>query len=617
MSRHALISRCYNHFIQYAFIKYTWTILRRLIPKSLRLLLLGHQSTAVFPGGEHAPQITTFSHASTSDFHHSESVVSPPDLVEWEKLSKPGAQHDRALRQSKSQSTLPCEPLIFSIIFPVYKLPFDILLQAIQSILKQDYTHWQLCLVWGDASNEAGWAKLNTLYSHDPRFNLQRPEMNLGISGNSNLALQAATGEYSVLLDHDDVLAHDALSIIYETIEINPDVDFLYSDKDLLHPATSLRFNPFLKPGLSPEMMYSANYLTHLNVIRTRVLREIGGWDTDLDGAQDWDIFLKILEVTSNIIHVPAILYHWRVHPDSTSSGLQAKPYAAQAQLQALRNHFARNKKHATVTHYNGAFHIAWPPSDKYTDIIVFNAVEKTSVSRLISVIRHTTHANKIRMFIGKSNYSLLSDQSVHFDNPITLTHLGAATDSWQNMLAAYYCQETSEGYVLLVDGSALSWSTNIVRELTGWLENEAKICWTSGISMSTDHRVIEAGRCVGLDYQSAPLFSGVPKDNFGIFGGAGWYRNARGCSPFAFAARTSELKSAFFASEHISQRFRFSAICSFLAASDGRGLINPFAEVIFTNLPHDTFMNDARFYESDPYVNPAFIQIVPFRIML
>jgi len=600
MNRSTLFVRWHHYLIKYVFFRHAWVVLRRVIPKPLRLLLLGRPSSS-------AP----------IDSYNFASVVPAPNLVDWERLRKQTTHYGRPLRQATSQLPPTNETLTFSIIFPVYQISFDILLEAIQSILEQDYTHWELCLVWGDTSNELGWAQLHTLYSNDPRFNLQRPEMNLGISGNSNLALQAATGEYSVLLDHDDLLAPDALSLLYETIAINPDVDFLYSDKDLIDSTNSLRFNPFLKPRLSPEMMYSANYLTHLNAVRTSLLRQIGGWDSELDGAQDWDIFLKILEVTTNIIHVPAILYHWRVHPVSTSSGLQAKPYAAQAQLQALRSHFARKKKPATVTHHAGAFHIAWPPSDKRIDIVVFNTVNRASITALISVIQRSAPTSSIHTFIGKRNHSQLSDQRLHSDRPVTITYLGAETDSWQGMLDAYFCQETSEGYVVLIDGSALSWSASIVRELTGWLENEQNICWTSGISLSDDNRVIEAGRCVGLDYQSAPLFSGVPKDNFGIFGGAGWYRNARGCSPFAFAARTSELKSAFFASQHISQRFRFSAICSFLAASAGRGLINPFAEVIFTNLPHDTFINDARFYESDPYVNPGFVQIVPFRIML
>ena len=154
---------------------------------------------------------------------------------------------------------------------------------------------------------------------------------NLGISGNSNRALALASGDFVGLLDHDDTLTPFALYEAVKVINEKPDVDFIYSDKDLLNERGE-RVLPLFKPRWSPDPMLSANYVTHFCVMRTEHLRAIGGWRVETDGAQDWDLFLRVIERSRRIEFIDKVLYHWRMIETSVAfGGLLAKPYAARA----------------------------------------------------------------------------------------------------------------------------------------------------------------------------------------------------------------------------------------------------------------------------------------------
>ena len=144
------------------------------------------------------------------------------------------------------------------------------------------------------------------------------------------------------MLDHDDLLDPDAL---YETVRaLNNDksLDFIYSDSDLTDSDTMRFYNPLYKPDWSLHTMYSANYITHFSVIRTSIIKKAGGWNPAMDGAQDWDLFLRVSEITDKIYHIPQILYHWRVAESSTARDIGTKPYALDAQIRAIQSHLDR-----------------------------------------------------------------------------------------------------------------------------------------------------------------------------------------------------------------------------------------------------------------------------------
>ncbi len=241
----------------------------------------------------------------------------------------------------REQGSWNCRPLI-SIVVPVYKTPVRLLNEMIGSVVRQSYPQWELCIA--NASPEDGklCEALAAWQREDGRIHVQELAENGGISANTNACFAMVQGEYTAMLDHDDMLTENALAEVVWLLQKQPETDFLYSDQDMLEEDSSKRFNPLYKPQWSKDCMYSGNYITHFSVLRTSLIQKIGGWDPSTDGAQDWDLFLKAAEHTDRIVGIPRILYHWRMASTSTASSMATKTYALEAQLRAIRGHLHR-----------------------------------------------------------------------------------------------------------------------------------------------------------------------------------------------------------------------------------------------------------------------------------
>ena len=223
----------------------------------------------------------------------------------------------------------------FSVIMPVYNTDAKWLERAIESVRSQVYTNWELCIA-DDASTATHVRPLLTQYTKlDSRIKVTFRSQNANISAASNSALELATGEYIALLDHDDELAIDALFENAKLINAYPNADFIYSDEDKIDTSGN-RLDPFFKPDWSPDYFHGCMYTCHLGVYRTTLIRKIGGFRSEYDGAQDYDLVLRVVEETKNIYHIPKVLYHWRIIPTSVTSGEQAKPWAFIAAQKAL-----------------------------------------------------------------------------------------------------------------------------------------------------------------------------------------------------------------------------------------------------------------------------------------
>ncbi len=223
----------------------------------------------------------------------------------------------------------------FSVIIPVYNVEAKWLKKAIESVIAQIYSEWEICIA-DDASTQPHIRDILAKYiEKDSRIKVTLRLENGNISAASNSALELATGDYVALLDHDDELAINALYENAKLINIHPDADFIYSDEDKID-SQGERFDPFFKPDWSPEYFHACMYTCHLGVYRTSLILEIGGFRSQYDGAQDYDLVLRVVEKTQNIYHIPKILYHWRVIPTSTASNISAKPWAYVAAKSAL-----------------------------------------------------------------------------------------------------------------------------------------------------------------------------------------------------------------------------------------------------------------------------------------
>ena len=233
----------------------------------------------------------------------------------------------------------PTEHPLISVLTPVHDPPLEMLEEAIASVRSQTFTDWELHLV-DDGSRDP--EIIHALQRHtasDPRIHLHRREKPGGISTATNTALQHATGEYIALLDHDDTLEPHALDLIAQQLDTNPALDMIYTDEDVV--ASGRRTARHLKPDWSPENFCAFMYTCHLGVYRRALVSDIGGFRSEFDGCQDYDLVLRLMERTDRIAHVPQILYHWRAHASSTAGG-DAKPYAYVAQSRAIAAHLRR-----------------------------------------------------------------------------------------------------------------------------------------------------------------------------------------------------------------------------------------------------------------------------------
>ncbi|MEI7861566.1 MAG: glycosyltransferase family 2 protein [Planctomycetota bacterium] len=231
---------------------------------------------------------------------------------------------------------------VFSIILPTYNTPELFLRQAIESVRAQIYAHWELCIA-DDASTQPHVRTVLQEYArHDPRIKINFRQANGHISAASNSALELATGEYIVLMDHDDLLPIHALHYVAQAIDRHPTAQVLYSDEDKVDEHGN-RMDPYFKPDWNPDLFFSNNYVSHLGVFRRNLLQRIGGFRRGVEGSQDYDLLLRCLPSIGpdEIVHIPKVLYHWRTVSGSTALASGQKSYTTQAGIQALQDFFA------------------------------------------------------------------------------------------------------------------------------------------------------------------------------------------------------------------------------------------------------------------------------------
>ncbi len=237
-----------------------------------------------------------------------------------------------------------------SIIMPVYNAPLRLLEEAIQSVQNQIYENWELCIA-DDASSDNAIRPLLELYARqDPRIKVVIRKENGHISAASNSALSLATGEYVALLDNDDLLPLDALYHVVEAILANPSVALIYTDEDKIN-ADGVRYDPYFKSDFNYELMLAQNMVSHLGVYKLDLVLQVGGFRSDFDGSQDYDLALRCLEKirSDQVFHIPKVLYHWRAIPGSTALNAGEKNYAAEAGRRAVSEHLMRTGRGGEV----------------------------------------------------------------------------------------------------------------------------------------------------------------------------------------------------------------------------------------------------------------------------
>lgn len=418
-------------------------------------------------------------------------------------------------------------PLI-SVLLPTYNSDTHWLRQAIESVLDQTYIHWQLCIA-DDASTDPRVRKLlDAFAAADSRIHVHYRRQNGHISAASNSALELAEGDYVALLDHDDVLARHALFLVARIIVEHPRAALIYSDEDKLS-RDGQRRDPYFKPDWNPDLLLSQNFISHLGVYHTGLVRELGGFREGLEGAQDHDLALRVSEQIepSQIHHIPHVLYHWRVHDQSTAASQLNKGYVQKHALRAIEEHLDRRQIAAEVS-------VAYKCPDFQR--VRYALPQPAPLASLIIPTRNRLDLlrNCIGSLLERTRYPhieliVIDNES---DDPNTLAYLQDLRDSGTAKVIPYphpfnysrmnnLAAKNAAGQVLVL----LNNDIETLHE--GWLEElVAQACRPEVGAVGArllypDNRVQHAGVVTGIGGVAGHLHRGLHRAQAGYFGRA------------------------------------------------------------------------------------------------
>ncbi len=298
------------------------------------------------------------------------------------------------------------EPLI-SIVVPLYKTREIHLNALVNSIKKQTYSNWELCLSDGSGNPSPIAARLETIAAGDKRIKLIRADVPHRIVPNTNRATRAAGGEYIAFADHDDVLSPDALYEVVRAINKHNAPELIYSDEDKTDGRGRKFFEPHMKPDYNPDLLRTVNYICHLCVISRALLDKIGYLNDEFEGAQDYDLVLRATENTKNIHHIPKVLYHWRSHAESTAENPESKKYAFEAGRRAIQAHYDRLGIAAEVEHakWDGLYKTKYIRAyDPLISIVIPNKDHIDDLERCISSICEKSTYDNFEIIVVENN---------------------------------------------------------------------------------------------------------------------------------------------------------------------------------------------------------------------
>lgn len=314
------------------------------------------------------------------------------EYQEWYEKNKPSEEELARQRKKKWKN-----PVVISVLVPAYRTPEVFLKQMMESVLFQTYPYLELCIADGSGTDDSVENVVKEYQKKDPRVRYRRLEKNEGIAGNTNAAIEMASGDYLALFDHDDLLSPNALFEVASAIE-KEKADVIYTDEDKVTSDLKEHFQPHFKPDFNPDLLCANNYICHLLVVKRSLALKLGGQDPAYDGAQDYDFIFRCTENAEKIVHVAKILYHWRVHQASTADNPSSKLYAFDAGKRAIEAHLARIGAKAEVSHTKdlGFYRVKYQlQGNPMVSIVIPNKDEKETLKKCLeSIWKKTSYPN-------------------------------------------------------------------------------------------------------------------------------------------------------------------------------------------------------------------------------
>ena len=390
----------------------------------------------------------------------------------------------------------------------------------IESVQQQTYPYWELCIANGSPEDERMAEVLKEYTGADSRIRVQNLEENLGIAGNSNAALGMARGAFVGLLDHDDLLAPNALFEVAAALDKQKDADMVYTDEDKVTTDLSEHFQPHLKPDFNLDLLRSNNYVCHFTVIRRSVVELTGGFRQEYEGAQDYDFIFRCAEKSRIVLHVPEILYHWRVHQASTADNPTSKMYAYEAGKRAIEDHLARTGTAGEVSLKKdlGFYRVTYPvQKQELISIVIPNKDQKETLERCLNSIYEKSTYRNYEIIIVENNST----------EPETFAYY-RSIDNKRKTRVVYWENEFNYSAInnfgiANASGDYIICLNNDIEVITpGWMEELLGTCQRDEVGIVgcrlyyPDDTIQHAGIVVGIGGIAGSLFVGMKRGHGG-----------------------------------------------------------------------------------------------------
>lgn len=475
------------------------------------------------------------------------------------------------------------KPLI-SIAVPAYQTPVEFLKQMIESLISQTYSEWELCIANASPDNEEMQKVLADYSARDSRVRFCNLKENLGIAENTNQAFAMAKGEFMGLLDHDDLLAPNALYEIVKALQDHPEADALYTDEDKVTTELDEHFQPHLKPDFNLDLLRSNNYICHFFVVRRSIVEKAGGFRKEFDGAQDYDFIFRCTENAREVLHVPEILYHWRTHKASTADNPASKMYAFEAGKRAIEANLERTGTKGIVSHTRdlGFHRVKYPvQGNPLVSVIIPNKDEKETLQTCLEMLEKNTSYQNFEIIIIENNST--TDEIFKYykelskDPRIHLLRWGKEFN---------YSAINNFG-VAHAKGEYLLFLNNDVKAINpDWMEEMLGVCQRPEVGgvgaklIYPDNTIQHAGCVIGMGGIAGHMFVDMPADRTGYLHKASLLQDMSAVTAACLMMKKNVFEEAGGFTEDLAVAFNDVDLCLKVRKNDHLIVYDPYARL-------------------------------------
>ena len=409
-----------------------------------------------------------------------------------------------------------------SILVATFNTKEEYLKEMIDTVVNQSYPNWELCIADGSTNDFVEKYVHEHYSSYGDKIKFQKLDQNYGISGNTNKAFEMATGDYITVYDHDDTLELDCFFEIVKALQ-EYRYDVLYTDEDKFDDSTKMYNDPNLKPDFSEDLLRSHNYITHLFIVNKKIVDEVGYYNSEFDGSQDYDYIFRCVEKANAVYHIPRVLYHWRMHPESTAQNPESKMYCYDAGKRAIEAHYKRVGLEASVElmpkPLYGFYHTTYSTKDNpLVSILIPNYNHKPILKTCIDSLYNVNTYKNFEIVIVENNsteqeiFDYYEELKKLHDNIQVVTYKGEFNYSKINNFGMKY---TKGDYVLLLNNDTEVISPTALSEMVGCILRP-EVGAVGAKLLYEDDTVQHAGVVVGFSGYAGHVNHGINKDDYG-----------------------------------------------------------------------------------------------------